>query len=294
MAVSYVSTLKYRKPKVGLFRYWVQKVLHRGLPPVLCNSFPKSGTHLLLGILSQVTPFSYYKRRVFLHHLIKARVDPLRRSSVLEVKERLSNPLPGEIFFAHIEAHPEFQEILVQKNFKSFFIYRDLRDVVVSLFFMWKNGEGSDMWPRRHFFSLNSDADRLAFLISGWRRSELPREFPLTVDFPNISERFMENMNWLSDENTLSVKYEDLLSKSQRRPTLMKLAKYLLDTDHLATIEHAVSKMEKGFNPARSKTFRKGQAGDWQQHFTPDHKRLFKEYAGETLVELGYEKDLDW
>ena len=294
MAGSYVSTLKYRKPKVGLVRYWVQKIIYRGLPPVLCNSFPKSGTHLLLGILSQVTPFAYYKRRVFWHHLIKTRVDPHRRSSVLEVKDRLSNPLPGEIFFAHIEAHPEFQEVLMQKKFKSFFIYRDLRDVVVSLFFMWKNGEGSDMWPRRHFFSLNSDDERLAFLITGWHRSELPGDFPLTVDFPDISQRFKENRNWLSDKNSLSVKYEDLLSTSQRRPTLEKLAKYLLDTDQPETIENTVSKMEKGFNPAQSKTFRKGQAGGWKQHFTSEHKKLFKECAGETLIELGYEKDLNW
>jgi hypothetical protein len=40
--------------------------------------------------------------------------------------------------------------------------------------------------------------------------------------------------------------------------------------------------------------FRKGIAGDWRNVFTKQHKAIFKEYAGELLVELGYERDNDW
>jgi sulfotransferase 6B1 len=44
-----------------------------------------------------------------------------------------------------------------------------------------------------------------------------------------------------------------------------------------------------------SLTFRKGQSGDWRNHFTDAHKRDFKETAaGELLIELGYEKDANW
>ena len=39
---------------------------------------------------------------------------------------------------------------------------------------------------------------------------------------------------------------------------------------------------------------RKGVAGDWKDTFTGRDKDIFKEEAGELLVELGYEKDLDW
>jgi hypothetical protein len=52
-----------------------------------------------------------------------------------------------------------------------------------------------------------------------------------------------------------------------------------------------------GRNPGeedRKRFARKGVSGDWRQDFTEADKRAFKEIAGEMLVELGYERDLDW
>lgn len=39
---------------------------------------------------------------------------------------------------------------------------------------------------------------------------------------------------------------------------------------------------------------RKGVSGDWRYAFTEEDRRVFKEEAGDLLVELGYEKDLRW
>lgn len=45
----------------------------------------------------------------------------------------------------------------------------------------------------------------------------------------------------------------------------------------------------------RHNTFlRKGVHGDWRNHFSPEHIRVFKETAGALLLELGYENDLRW
>lgn len=44
----------------------------------------------------------------------------------------------------------------------------------------------------------------------------------------------------------------------------------------------------------RRRFARKGIIGDWRNHFTEADKRLFKEIAGEMLVELGYERNSDW
>ena len=43
-----------------------------------------------------------------------------------------------------------------------------------------------------------------------------------------------------------------------------------------------------------SSFYRKGVAGDWRNHFTEEDRRVFKEEAGELLIRLGYERDLDW
>ena len=43
-----------------------------------------------------------------------------------------------------------------------------------------------------------------------------------------------------------------------------------------------------------SVTFHKGQIGAWKTEFTENHKKLFKEIAGQLLIDLGYEKDYNW
>ncbi len=44
----------------------------------------------------------------------------------------------------------------------------------------------------------------------------------------------------------------------------------------------------------RSHFIRKGVAGDWENHFTPEAARVFDQHAGEELVRLGYERDRSW
>jgi hypothetical protein len=39
---------------------------------------------------------------------------------------------------------------------------------------------------------------------------------------------------------------------------------------------------------------RKGVVGDWKNHFSPRVKERAKELVGEALIELGYEKDMNW
>jgi hypothetical protein len=46
--------------------------------------------------------------------------------------------------------------------------------------------------------------------------------------------------------------------------------------------------------PHKSGTFRKGQPGSWQEYFTAKNKEIFKQIAGDLLIQMGYEKDLSW
>ena len=41
-------------------------------------------------------------------------------------------------------------------------------------------------------------------------------------------------------------------------------------------------------------TFKDGQIGSWKKYFLPQHKDLFKRYAGDLLISLGYEMSQDW
>lgn len=96
------------------------------------------------------------------------------------------------------------------------------------------------------------------------------------------------------------VRYEDLLERPHAE--VEKLLGFLGAGADEKTVEHCVSsasfeKLSKGRRPGEedpSSFYRKGIAGDWKNHFTEEDRRVFKEEAGELLIRLGYEKDLDW
>ena len=53
------------------------------------------------------------------------------------------------------------------------------------------------------------------------------------------------------------------------------------------------ARRRKGEEDPRSH-YRKGQPGDWRNHFTEEHVAAFKEKFGDLVVRLGYEPDNDW
>jgi hypothetical protein len=56
----------------------------------------------------------------------------------------------------------------------------------------------------------------------------------------------------------------------------------------------AIAALQTKLQPSRSGTFRKGQPGNWKEHFTDANKKLFKEVTGDLLIRLGCEKDMNW
>ena len=112
--------------------------------------------------------------------------------------------------------------------------------------------------------------------------------------------RAVEDGPALLGANYTEVRYEDLLVRPNEE--VERLLGFLgVDTDR-ALVEHCVSqasfsKLSKGRergNEDPSSFYRKGVAGDWKNYFTEEDRRVFKEEAGELLIRLGYEEDLDW
>lgn len=44
----------------------------------------------------------------------------------------------------------------------------------------------------------------------------------------------------------------------------------------------------------RTSFLRKGLSGDWVDHFSPEAAEVFDSFAGEALIEFGYESDRTW
>jgi hypothetical protein len=264
-------------------RFASQPAPQNGWPILLGISFPKSGTHLLDQILlglAQVAPFS---KRV---HSFYAEYEG--ESGIKRAPEQalawLDSLRPRDVASAHLFARPEAVERACSPSFVPYFIFRDPRDVVVSHVFYVTDMEARHV-HHEYYQSLPDFDARLKVSIFGRPDAD--------VEFPDIAGRFAPYLGWLDRPEVLTLHFEDLIH--ERAATLARILERLLVRAPLSAPREAIlSAMEESINPGKSPTFRSGKTGEWRKHFSKEHKRLFKDVAGDLLVRLGYEQNHDW
>jgi hypothetical protein len=252
-------------------------------PPVFGNSKPKSGSHLLLQILNGFT-------RIMPYRYVDA--DPVRtiakagrRKTKEEILGGLKSIPNGVIGWGYIEATPENVSFLCQPDRVNYFIYRDPRDMLVSqVFFATDMHEEHGM--HEYYNSLPGFSDRLKVAISGIDRDGLY--------MVNVKQRYEGVFEWLEQRNVMCIRFEDLINN--RDVTLNAMLDEVEGTGYIIPTPRpqALSILVDAIQPRKSHTFRSGKTGGWREHFTEEHRKLFKDVTGDLLVQLGYEKNNDW
>jgi hypothetical protein len=81
-----------------------------------------------------------------------------------------------------------------------------------------------------------------------------------------------------------------------RQAALQRLLDYLESRGYQFDLprQQAISALQSSIVPRKSGTFRKGEPGNWREHFTPANITAFKESTGDLLARLGYETGDDW
>lgn len=260
-----------------------------GWPVLLGISFPKSGTHLLDQILlgfNRVAPFS---RR--LHSFYAEYEGESGRKRAPEQALRWLEALQtGDIASAHLFARPEAVERVTaspkggSSSFVPYFIYRDPRDVAVSHVFYVTEMEPSHV--HHAYYKSQPDFDaRLKVSILGRPDTE--------IEFPDIAGRFAPYLGWLDQPSVMKIHFEDLIQ--DRAGTLNRIIEHFLARVPLRTPRELLfESLETSISPDKSPTFRSGKTGEWKKHFTDEHKKIFKDVAGDLLIRLGYEENNDW
>jgi hypothetical protein len=265
------------------FRFASLPAPQGGWPILLGISFPKSGTHLLDQILlgfSKVAPFS---RRL---HSFYAEYEGEsgRKRSLEQALAWLASLRPRDIASAHLFAREEVVKCVCSSAFIPYFIFRDPRDVAVSHVFYVTDMEARHV-HHDYYQSLPDFNARLTVSILG--RPDT------VIEFPNIADRFAPYLGWLDQPAVMKIHFEDLIH--DRLGTLNRIIDHFLPRAPLPVLRQLILEaLESSINPKRSPTFRSGKTGEWKKHFTEEHKKIFKEVAGDLLVRLGYEKDNNW
>ncbi len=137
-----------------------------------------------------------------------------------------------------------------------------------------------------YYNSLPDFDERLKVAITGIDREDLR--------MVSVRQRYEGVFQWLAQPHVMCLRFEDLINN--RNATLNAMLEEVEKTGYRIPTprQEAISILVEAIQPKKSHTFRSGKTGGWREHFTDEHKKLFKEVAGDLLVRLGYEENNNW
>lgn len=275
------SAMSDREKTPSLLRKVVFNLLRRGdrrdvasdqaieLHPedVFVVSYPRSGNTWVRFLLANLIRYDSGESVDF--HSVHQVIPAIEVEAHREILRTMS---PPRLIKSHNPYNPRFKKVI--------YILRDGRDVMVSYYY---------------------------YLTRQGRFEGRFLEFLKKKDiYPCLWHEHVES--WLQHTNELElllIRYEDQLQQPEIE--LEKMARFAglpCDRDrlHWAVSNSSFDAMrkierEKGraFGPTQGFEFvRKGAVDDWQNHFDFAHKKVFKSYANQTLLRLGYVDSEDW
>lgn len=205
-------------------------------------------------------------------------------------------------------------------------VIRDPRDIVVSAYFshlkthlllteeLREARERLQKLPKEEGLVAEMDGMSGRYLkdMAAWRYGANPRihEYKMEDLTPNwevLFPRIMEDFGWLAPsgeepDDPLGARMWSLVNQVYRRSggwSLLHRRRERLSLGALMRILHRLSfnRLSGGRKPGQtdeSSHYRKGKAGDWENHFTPEVKAAFKERFPGMVTQLGYAENEDW
>jgi hypothetical protein len=263
----------------------------RVLPRCYITALPKSGLHLVDAIVSAVcTPaaernwFGNVSGGGFGGDWVN-----------LHIQERIARSLrPGQYAKGHAAWNWPLERALYGFGVGTIFVYRDLRDVVVS---------------QAHHV-LSDDDERLRHPDKNVYRQLPDFEAVLVAviegidQFPGLFDRWEMFAPWLYVPWVHRVRFEDAIR--DRTAAVRGVIEYLyrvtmemngLPPDGLSEVamrQLVLAAVQRSRDTSQSVTFRRGKIGGWRDAFTPRVGACFRGRDPGWLVRLGYERGDDW
>lgn len=252
---------------------WAARI-SRQSPKVFQVSVPKTGTHLL-------------ERAVCLHPAFYRRVMRTLHGATPDkyggMDRILDTTRSGQVLVAHMAPKAPLLEGLKRNQFKSIFITRDPRAMMLSMIDFILDR------PRDRHYELFRSAPNLKERI---RIALLGNEEQQLRSLQSIYQKYA---GWL-DSDALIIRFEALVgqqgggSQNAQQETVQKVFQHLEFELSDAELEEIANKAFYRISP----TFREGKSEGWRKHFDAESIDLFKEHANDTLVQYGYEVDDNW
>jgi len=276
----------------------IKNIFSNNRPTIFHVTHVKAGSQWVYGILEACAQERIVRPKVKAAHFF---TDPI---------------LPGQIYPAVYASRDQFENILydnaghdvvtpsftseatlvqnrhnfqtLKKPTRVFFVIRDFRDTLVSLYFSLKISHTpvSDTVTesRLKLNEFQSHEDGLIYLLERGRSIANIQRTWMQPDFP---------------QSMLLIRYEDLIANQiEEFQKIIDHCQISIPRAKLAEIVRNNSfETQAGRSPGEEDIhshYRKGISGDWKNYFTDKVKEQFKQKFSTILIETGYEKDLAW
>jgi len=244
--------------------FFLGKRFPKSVPLIFVLGYPKSGTSWVCQITSD------YLRLPFPQHAI----------------------LPVG-FPAVVHGH----DMPTKKYPLGVYVVRDGRDVMVSAFNHLRNqyaSGGGKSYQRKYFSQLDVDAPTSQNMVSFIEHSA-KHPFAAKHNWGDHVGGFFENRS-----NFVLLRYEDLLADSEAALTsvMNSLSSEEVDPRRISeSVDRYSFARQTGRDTGKENKgsyLRKGQSGDWKNHFSREAAQCFEKHFGQALVQAGYETDGSW
>ena len=232
--------------------------------------------------------------------------------------EKLPDGLGAGDFLIHLNATQGIVDQLANRPYKAFHVIRDPRDILVSSYF---SDRYSHPVYRKEFEQFRDTLNNMEFDEGlGLELDRRTAEFEALANWnyrnPNVYEtryevltvkpaeefdrvlKFLGVPSYAAGAAPLGDRVKLALNRGLRRIKLGGLRVNGIPREFLDMVieRQAFQKLAgrtKGQEDQKSH-YRKGVAGDWVNYLQGANKDQFKRRWGQLLIDLGYEKDLDW
>lgn len=212
-------------------------------PPIIVNSIPKSGTHLLLQIARSLPDTHYYG--AFINWA--SSVTLIRRSQS-QIDRMVRRMIPGEVAGAHLHYSEYTSKVLLQQNVAHWLIVRDPVDIVLSEVHYLRHMNWHHRMARE--FRHLSEQAAIELCLDGSQKSP--------GLFPPFDDRLRPYLSWLDQPAVTLVRYEDLLRAETRHSTIQRIVaawRHQHAGLRPADYDLTVARAEQAIAPERSHTY---------------------------------------
>jgi Sulfotransferase domain len=247
----------------AMIRKFMCGYLSDALPLFIVTEYPKSGGTWFAQLLSDLLELPFYRNQF--------------------------PKIGSQVMHGHYRYSPKMRNV--------FCVMRDGRDVMVSFYYHCLFFREDQL----NYHEVKATSRALKIFDSDNIEKNLPRfiEYKFTTKgIPKFSwSAFVKD--WV-DKNVPLIRYEQMLGCPEKvisnafqfYSLEMPKAERVTQTLNKYSFEHLSGR--KNGDENKVSFLRNGIAGEWKSKFNLEARQVFNYYAGDKLIELGYEQDRNW